>query len=189
MIINGDINQSVQYSNALISSWPVPELTSVQSTTTPNGRLHPDTFTKKRANADTYMQQWELYWMINNKHVNIQNPFKWVVTALHFIRWPNVNDWVEEQLTDLTCKVTAAVNPIALTSKRLWNEFEQAFRTTFTNTTKEKLAHTKLFKLKMRPGGLNNYIATFKHLAKQAGYDLQWVKKPSQCLAVLQRLT
>ena len=36
----GDINQSVQHSNALISSWPVPELTSVQPTTTPNSRLH-----------------------------------------------------------------------------------------------------------------------------------------------------
>ena len=95
-----------------------------------------------------------------------------MVTALHFIRGPNVNDWVEEQLTDLTRKVTAAVNPIVRTSKRLWNEFEQAFRTTFTDTTKEQLAHAKLFKLKMRPGGLNNYIAMFKHLAKQAGYNL-----------------
>ena len=50
----------------------------------------PDTFTGKRANADTFMQQWELYRMINDKHINIQNPFKQVVTALHFIRGPNV---------------------------------------------------------------------------------------------------
>ena len=39
MIINGDINQSIQHSNTLISSWPVPELTSVQPITTPNSRL------------------------------------------------------------------------------------------------------------------------------------------------------
>ena len=69
-------------------------------------------------------------------------------------------------------KVTAAVNPIARTSERFWNEFEQAFRTAFTDTTKEQLAHAKLFKLKMRPGGLDDYIAMFKHLAKQAGYNL-----------------
>ena len=95
-----------------------------------------------------------------------------MVTALHFIRGPNVNDWVEEQLTSLTNKVTAAVNPIPHDRVVLWNDSEQAFRTAFTDTTKEQLAHAKLFKLKMRPGGLDNYITTFKHLAKQAGYDL-----------------
>ena len=110
--------------------------------------------------------------MINDEHVNIQNPFKRVVTALHFIRGPNVNDWVEEQLTDLTRKVTAAVNLIARNSEVLWDKFEQAFCTAFTDTTKEQLAHAKLFKLKMRPGELDDYIATFKHLAKQAGYNL-----------------
>ena len=77
----------------------------------------PDTFTRKRANVDTFMQQWELYQTINDEHVNIQNPFKQVVTALHFIRGPNVNDWVEEQLTDLMRKVTITVNPIAHTSE------------------------------------------------------------------------
>ena len=118
------------------------------------------------------MQQWELYQTINDEHINIQNPFKRVVTTLHFIRGPNVNDWVEEQLADLTRKVTTAVNPIARTSERLWNEFKQAFRTAFTDTTKEQLAHAKLFKLKMRPRGLDDHIAMFKHLAKQAGYDL-----------------
>ena len=129
----------------------------------------PDTFTEKRANADMFMQQWELYQTINDEHVNIQNPFKRVVTTLHFIRGPNMNDWVEEQLTDLMRKVTAAVNPIARTSE---NEFKQAFHTAFTDTTKEQLALTKLFRLKMRPEGLDDYIATFKHLAKQAGYNL-----------------
>ena len=95
-----------------------------------------------------------------------------MVTALHFIKGPNVNDWVEEQLADLTRKVTATVNPIARNSEVLWNEFEQAFRTAFTDMTKERLAHAKLFKLKMRPEELDDYITTFKHLAKQAGYDL-----------------
>ena len=79
------------------------------------GRMNetpPDTFTGVRANADAFMQQWKLYRTINDKHVNIQSPFKRVVTTLHFIRGPNVNDWVEEQLTSLTNKVTHTTHPI-----------------------------------------------------------------------------
>ena len=93
------------------------------------------------------------------------------MTALHFIRGPNVNDWVEEQLTGLTNKVTHATHPIDRGNEVLWNDFEQAFRTAFTDTTKKQSAHAELHALKMRIGGLDDYTAAFKHLAGLAGYD------------------
>ena len=139
------------------------------------GRMNgtpPDTFTGVRANADTFMQQWKLYRTINDEHVNIQSPFKRVVTTLHFIRGPNVNDWVEEQLTSLTNKVTHATHPIDRGNEVLWNDFEQAFCAAFTDTTKKQSAHAKLHALKMRIGGLDDYTAVFEHLAALAGYDL-----------------
>ena len=139
------------------------------------GRMNgtpPDTFTGVRVNADAFMQQWKLYQTINDEHVNIQSPFKRVVTTLHFIRGPNVNDWVEAQLTDLTNKVTCAAHPIDRGSEVLWNDFEQAFRAAFTDTTKKQSAHAKLHALKMRIGGLDDYTAAFEHLATLAGYDL-----------------
>ena len=132
----------------------------------------PDTFTGVRVNADAFMQQWKLYRTINDEHVNIQSPFKRVVTALHFIRGPNVNDWVEAQLTDLMNKVTRAAHPIDRGSEVLWNDFEQAFRAAFTDTTKKQSAHAKLHALKMRIGGLDDYTTAFEHLAALAGYDL-----------------
>ena len=138
------------------------------------GRMNetsPDTFTRVRANADAFMQQWKLYRMINDEHVNIRSPFKRVVTALHFIRGPNVNDWVEEQLTGLTNKVTHATHPIDRRNKVLWNDFEQAFCAAFTDTTKKQSVHTKLHALKMRIRGLDDYTAAFEHLAGLAGYD------------------
>ena len=110
--------------------------------------------------------------MINDKHTNIQNSFKQVVTALHFIRGSNVNDWVEEQLISLTNKVTATVNPIDHGNEVLWNNFKQAFHAAFTDTTKKQSMHAMLYALKMRVGGLDNYIATFEHLAALVGYDL-----------------
>ena len=106
------------------------------------------------------------------RSVNIQSPFKRVVTALHFIRGPNVNDWVEEQLTSLTNKVTHSMNPIGRRDKVLWNDFEQAFHAAFTDTTKKQTVHVKLHALKMRIGGLDDYVAAFEHLAALAGYDL-----------------
>ena len=118
------------------------------------------------------MQQWKLYRTINDEHVNIQSPFKRVVTTLHFIRGPNVNDWVGEQLTSLTNKVTHPTNPIGHDNEVLWNDFNQAFRAAFTDTTKKQTAHAKLHALRMRIGRLDNYIATFEHLATLAGYDL-----------------
>ena len=139
------------------------------------GRMNgtpPDTFTGVRANAGAFMQQWKLYRTINNEHVNIQSPFKRVVTALHFIRGPNVNDWVEEQLTSLTNKVTHTTNPIDRGNEVLWNDFKQAFHATFTDTTKKQSVHAKLHALKMRIRGLDDYMAAFEHLAALAGYDL-----------------
>ena len=139
------------------------------------GRMNetpPDTFTGVRVDADAFMQQWKLYQTINDKHTNIQNPFKQVVTALHFIRGPNVNDWVKEQLISLTNKVTTTVNPIDRGNEVLWNDFEQAFCAAFTDTTKKQSMHAKLHSLKMRVEGLDNYIATFEHPAALAGYNL-----------------
>ena len=94
-----------------------------------------------------------------------------VVATLHFIRGPNVNNWVEEQLTSLTNKVTHPMNPIGHRDEVLWNDFEQAFYAAFTDTTKKQTAHAKLHALKMRIGGLGDYVATFEHLAALAGYD------------------
>ena len=82
---------------------------------------------------------------------------------------PNVNDWVEEQLTSLTNKVTHPTNPIDCGNEVLWNDFEQAFRTAFTDTTKKQSAHAKLHALKMRIGGLDDYTAAFEHLAALTG--------------------
>ena len=93
------------------------------------------------------------------------------MTALHFIRGPNVNNWVEEQLTGLTNKVTHATHPIDCGNEVLWNDFEQAFRAAFTDTTKKQSAHAKLHALKMRIEGLDDYTAAFEHLAGLAGYD------------------
>ena len=64
------------------------------------------------------------------------------------------------------------MNSIGRRDKVLWNDFKQEFHAAFTDTTKKQTAHVKLHALKMRIGGLDDYVAAFEHLAALAGYDL-----------------
>jgi len=50
--------------------------------------------------------------------------------------------------------------------------FVKEFKEAFTNTTERQDAHVKLKNLRMAAGDLDGYVATFKQLAKKAGYDL-----------------
>jgi Retrotransposon gag protein len=51
-------------------------------------------------------------------------------------------------------------------------KFERAFDTAFTDTTKQQNAHNALRQLRIQGNDLDNYIATFKKLARDAGYAL-----------------
>jgi len=67
--------------------------------------------------------------------------------------------------------VRNTVNPIAQTEDILWNDIRDAFIAAYADTAKAQTTFTKLQHLKMHKGNLDTYIATFKHLARDAGYD------------------
>jgi len=54
----------------------------------------------------------------------------------------------------------------------VWNHFKQEFWTKFTDLTKELRARTQLERLKFRYPDINGYIAEFKDLVVQAGYNI-----------------
>ena len=53
----------------------------------------------------------------------------------------------------------------------LWNDVRDVFIAAYVDTAKAQTTFTKLQHLKMHKGDLDMYIATFKHLARDAGYD------------------
>jgi len=53
----------------------------------------------------------------------------------------------------------------------LWNDVRDAFIAAYADTAKAQTAFTRLKHLKMHKGDSDIYIATFKHLARDAGYD------------------
>jgi hypothetical protein len=85
---------------------------------------------------------------------------------------PLVKDWVKEQVSALIDKVTRTVNQIGEDEDILWEEYATAFDAAFTNTTKKQQAFNTLQHLHMNKDNLDTYVATFKHLAKVAGYTM-----------------
>jgi len=53
----------------------------------------------------------------------------------------------------------------------LWNEFVGNFTNAFEDTAAHEQAYADLTKLEMRNDKADNYIAAFKHLINQAGWD------------------
>jgi hypothetical protein len=54
----------------------------------------------------------------------------------------------------------------------LWQEFEDAFKVVWTDTSKKQNAYDQLMKLMMQGWDVNTYIATFDRLALAARWAL-----------------
>lgn len=139
------------------------------------GRLRgdgPDIFTGDRAKSETFMQQFDVHWGLNDNHEIMRTPYLRAMYLLSLIKGPLVNDWVNDQVTELRNKVTRQQNPIDRDEPTLWNEIRTAFIDAYADTAKAQYAYSKLQHLTMNKGDLDTYISTFKHLARDAGYDL-----------------
>ena len=113
----------------------------------------------------------------------MQNAYLRNVLCLSFIKGPRVDDWVADQLGSLNDKVKCTQNPIAKDNEDFWTEFQTAFDNTFTDTTQQQKAQSTILFLRMKGEDLDGYIATFKQLARKAGYELD--AKGTTCLFAL----
>ena len=148
-----------------------------QAAAAPKGHLRgepPDTFRggRDQDQAETFKRQFDLYHALNDEHEIMQTAYLRTVLCLSLIKGPLVNNWVADQLGILNNKVKCTQNPIAKDNEDLWNEFQTAFDTAFTDTTQQQKAQSAILFLRMKGEDLEGYIVTFKHLARKAGYEL-----------------
>ena len=94
-------------------------------------------------------------------------PLDCIGVALLYIRQKRVDDWVEYTLNKVDCTLAQGIQP---QHESLWNMFLRDFQLAFTDTTKVQSAHQELLDLKMKPGDLDSYISSFKHLRTRAGW-------------------
>jgi Retrotransposon gag protein len=124
----------------------------------------PTIFTGERSLSDTFMHDFKIYKIMNPLANVMKQPYAHVTTALSLIRGPKVDNWVDEQLKELEQKVRTMLKG----DKTLWTEFETAFTTAFTDTTKKEDAYQKLKHLKMKDELVDDYITAINSLAVKA---------------------
>src|SRR5713226_5237201 len=87
--------------------------------------------------------------------------------ALTLIKGEKVDLWVKNMLDSLR-----RLHPVQHNVPAVWNHFEEAFRTKFTDSTRELQARGQLERLKFRYPDIDGYIAEFEDLTVQAGYNI-----------------
>jgi hypothetical protein len=134
--------------------------------------MPPEIFTGDRNLVETFMREWELYFLINSDTDRMATPFKRVALCLSFIRGLKVDSWITLQMRWLRTITMRQHNPIAPQDERIWALFKAEFLWSFTDMAKEQNTYKKLVTLKMTGGDLDTYIADFKKLAQDVGYHL-----------------
>ena len=64
------------------------------------------------------------------------------------------------------------LHPVHHNIPQVWDEFEQAFKDKFMDSTCEQRARNQLEQLKFKYPDINKYIANFEDLIIHAGYNL-----------------
>jgi len=113
-----------------------------------------------------------MYHGLNSNHEVMQSPYLRTMLALTLIKGPLVDDWASNQVQALEEKVNRPINPISQDQEVLWTNFVTAFNSNYTDVTKKQQALGALYQLRMQKDHFDNYVATFKHYAKQAEFDL-----------------
>jgi hypothetical protein len=154
---------------------PIQQNIMATATNIETGHLRndpPDLFRGDRSKLDQFKKEFKLWRGLNVNHEIMRSPYLHTMLILSLIKGPLVDNWTNDQINQLEEKVTCAVNPIGQDQKVLWNEFVAELDSHFANTTRKQKAYATLQDLHIRGNDFNSYTATFKYLAKQAGFTL-----------------
>ncbi len=106
---------------------PIPQARDIK----PMGSL-PRIFDGDRARADTFLTKYLGYLMLNQGVPGFKSPIRQVAMALTLIKGKKVDLWVKNMLDSLR-----RLHPVQHNVPAVWNHFEEAFRTKFTDSTRE----------------------------------------------------
>ncbi len=84
----------------------------------------PTIYDGDRKNTQLFINQWELYWGVNNDNPLMVNPYRRAMFFLTYIKGSHINEWVVAVNRWLTWQLQGG---IANTDKRLWNEVAASF--------------------------------------------------------------
>jgi len=136
-----------------------------------NGALKgnpPFIFTGDRNTSRKFINNFDLWRLLNQHNDTMKKPLSRVVTLLSYMDGDKVDAWKEEQMHILE---KAANDGVQETDEDLWNDFIGRFKNAFTNQNQREESYQKLCKLKQEDS-LDDFFAKFKQLAFEAGVPL-----------------
>ena len=139
--------------------------------TSSNGALKgnpPFIFTGDRNTSRKFINNFDLWKLLNQNNNTMKKPLSRVVTLLSYMDGDKVDTWKEEQMHILN---KAASDRVQEMDKELWDNFIERFRNAFTNQNQREESYQKLCKLKQEES-LDDFFAKFKQLAFEAGVPL-----------------
>ena len=106
--------------------------------------------------------------MLTNLRVpGFESPIRRIAITLTFIKGPQVDGWVEGILEGLD-----QLDPIRDNVEYTYNNFLRRFETNFMDSTRQETAQASLDCLKFHFPDIDQYISTFKTLARKAQYTI-----------------
>ena len=129
-------------------------------------------FTGDRSKADTFMNEFRRYRLLNRNNESISIPFYRVLTALSYIKGPLVEDWVNARDHRLERQIDIRYPDHTVeTDEDLWTDFENSFKSTWRDTSRSANAYDQLMKLTMKDLDVDTYTASFERLAAAAEWE------------------
>jgi len=128
----------------------------------------PSIYNRDRKNTQLFINQWELYWGVNNDNPLIINPYQQAMFFLTYIKGTHVNESVVAVNRWLTRQLQGGITN---TDERLWTEVATSFLRCFADSLAKENAQSALWDgLKMKGEDIDNYVAEFEELVRMAGY-------------------
>ncbi len=115
-----------------------------------------------------FINQWELYWGVNNDNALMINPYQRAMFFLTYIKGTHVNEWVVAVNQWLAHQIQGGV---PTQDEQLWNKVAASFTRRFADSLAKENAQSLLQQgVKMKEEDIDTYIVEFEELVRIAGY-------------------
>jgi hypothetical protein len=125
----------------------------------------PDKFSGDRQKAENFLEDVLGYLRLNTDVMGYNSPMKRVAFTLTLIEGPDVAGWKHGMGAWID-----RMDPTIHNIPAVWTDFLQEFQQQFTDMQSRHHARQALEDLHMRDGAVDQYIAKFEELARNAGY-------------------
>jgi hypothetical protein len=140
---------------------PIPQAHNIKAM----GSL-PRIFDGDRTWAEAFLTEFLGYLILNQGVAGFKSPIWQVALPLTLIKGEKVNLWVRNMIDSLR-----RLHPVHHNVPAVWEEFEQAFKDKFVDSTRKLRARNQLEQLKFKYPKIDEYITNFEDLIVHTGYD------------------